>query len=90
VDLTAMVDSLGEEIPGLLAEDKPPGLAVGICEVSGARWAAGFGTARAGGKQPIRTSTMFSLQSASKMYTATAVMLAVQQGLVHLDEPITR
>ena len=90
VDLTAVVESLGEEIPGLLGEDKPPGLAVGICEASGARWSAGFGTARAGGKQPIRTSTMFSLQSASKMYTATAVMLAVHQGLVDLDEPITR
>ncbi len=90
VDLTALVESLGEEIPGLLEEHKLPGLAVGICDASGRRWSAGFGTARAGRKQPIRTSTMFSVQSASKMYTATAVMLAVQQGLLDLDEPITR
>jgi CubicO group peptidase (beta-lactamase class C family) len=90
VDLIARVESLCEEIPGLLEENKLPGLAVGICDASGGRWSAGFGTARAGHKQPIRTSTMFSVQSSSKMYTATAVMLAVQQGLVNLDEPITR
>ena len=90
VDLTAVAESLGEEIPGLLEENNLPGLAVGICDASAVRWSAGFGTARAGYKQPIRTSTMFSVQSASKMYTATAVMLAVQQRLVDLDEPIIR
>ena len=90
VDLTAVVESLREEIPGLLEDRKLPGLAVGICDASGSRWSTGFGTARAGRKRPIGTSTMFSVQSASKMYTATAVMLAVQQGLVDLDEPITR
>jgi CubicO group peptidase (beta-lactamase class C family) len=90
VDLTAKVEALGEEIPELLEEHKLPGLALGICDASGGRWSAGFGTARAGRKQPIGTSTIFSVQSASKMYTATAVMLAVQQGLVDLDEPIIR
>lgn len=90
VDLTVLVESLGEEIPGLLGERKVPGLTVGICDASGTRWSAGFGTARAGRKQTITTSTMFSAQSASKMYTATAVMLATQQGLVDLDEPIAR
>lgn len=33
---------------------------------------------------------MFGVQSCSKMYTATAVLLAVQQGLVELDVPATR
>lgn len=32
---------------------------------------------------------MFSLQSASKMYTATAVMRAVSAGLIDLDTPLT-
>lgn len=90
VDFNAVAESLGREIPALLEENKLPGLAVGICDASGVRWSAGFGTTHAGGKQAVRTSTMFSVQSASKMYTATAVMLAVQQGLVDLDEPITR
>jgi CubicO group peptidase (beta-lactamase class C family) len=81
--------SLAEEIPSLLEAHQVPGLAVGICDASGVRWSAGFGVVGRASKQPVGTSTVFSIQSASKMYTATAVLLAVQQGLVDLDEPIT-
>jgi CubicO group peptidase (beta-lactamase class C family) len=88
-DVTAVVAELRQEIPDLLAEHKVPGLSIGLCDASDVLWSAGFGTTRRGGDQPIRTSTMFSVQSTSKMYTATAVMLAVQSGLVDLDEPIT-
>ncbi|MGH3489658.1 MAG: serine hydrolase domain-containing protein, partial [Actinopolymorphaceae bacterium] len=88
-DVMAIVDELRQEIPDLLVEHKVPGLAIGICDASALLWSAGYGTTRAGGDQPISTSTVFSVQSTSKMYTATAVMLAVQDGLVDLDEPIT-
>lgn len=36
----------------------------------------------------VRTSTMFRMQSASKMLTATAVMCAVGDGLVELNVPL--
>ncbi|MEQ4205932.1 serine hydrolase domain-containing protein [Actinopolymorpha sp. B9G3] len=88
-DVTAIVEELRQEIPDLLVEHQIPGLAIGICDASKRLWSAGFGTTRAGGDQPVSTSTMFSVQSTSKMYTATAVMVAVQDGLVDLDEPIT-
>lgn len=83
------LESLSPEIPSLLAEHDVPGLAIGLCDESTACSAA-FGTLAAGREEPVRTSTVFSIQSASKMYTATAVMLAVEAGLVDLDEPITR
>lgn len=51
-------------------------------------WSAGFGRTRAGGGEPVTPETMFGVQSCSKMYTATAVLLAVQDGLVGLDVPI--
>ena len=88
-DFSELADSLGADIPAMLAEHKVPGLAVGVTDTSGVIWSAGFGTVGAGHHQPVTSSTTFSIQSASKMYTATAVMLAVQQGLVELDEPIT-
>lgn len=88
VDVTALAAALGTEIPESLERHGVPGLAVGIC-TSADMWTAGFGTTRAGGKEPIRTTTMFSVQSVSKMYTATAVMIAVRQGKVDLDAPIT-
>ncbi len=84
-----MADDLQRRIPSLLDEHQPSGLAVGICDRASVLWAAGFGTTRAGGGEPVTAATMFSVQSCSKMYTATAVLLAVQQGLVELDVPIT-
>lgn len=88
-DVSAVAESLSREIPDLLTEHGVPGLAIGVCDAEGVLWSAGFGTTRAGGDQAVRTSTIFSVQSTSKMYTATAVMLGVRQGLVDLDEPIT-
>jgi len=68
-----------EDIPGvsvcLIAEDKA--------------WIEGFGVTGGNSSRRVRTDTLFSLQSTSKNFTATAVMLAVQQGILDLDEPIT-
>ncbi|MET9023031.1 serine hydrolase [Actinopolymorpha sp. NPDC004070] len=87
--VAAVARQLTEEIPRLLAEQDLPGMAVGICDRSGIRWSAGFGVRARGGREPVSSQTVFSIQSGSKMYTATAVMLAVQRGLVDLDTPIT-
>lgn len=51
-------------------------------------WVEGFGTAANGG--PVRPDSLFSIQSTSKNFTAVAVLLAVQEGLLDLDAPITR
>jgi CubicO group peptidase (beta-lactamase class C family) len=88
--VTRVADKLRRRIPALLDEHRLPGMAIGICDPTSMLWSASFGTTRAGGQEPITADTMFSVQSCSKMYAATAVLLAVQQGLVELDVPITR
>lgn len=87
--LDRIVDDLAEQIPELLARHHVPGLAIGVCDRSGVLWAKGFGGTRAEGGKPVTPSTMFSIQSCSKMYTAAVVMVAVERGLVGLDRPIT-
>ena len=42
------------------------------------------------GTLPIEEDTIFQLASVSKQFTATAVMLLVRQGLLHLDDEITQ
>ncbi|MGW7686322.1 serine hydrolase domain-containing protein [Kribbella sp. NPDC054772] len=84
------LDELQRRLPGLLVEHQVPGVAVGVCDAESALWSAGFGATRAGGDEAVGAGTMFSVQSCSKMYTATAVLIAVQEGLVELDVPITR
>jgi CubicO group peptidase (beta-lactamase class C family) len=68
-----------EDIPGvsvcLIADDKA--------------WTEGFGVIGGNPSRRVRSDTLFSVQSTSKNFTATAIMLAVQQGILNLDEPIT-
>ncbi|WP_147264167.1 serine hydrolase domain-containing protein [Desertihabitans brevis] len=75
----------GEEALRLLARHRVPGLAVGVCDRTGPLWSIGVGVTALKAGQSVSTGTLFSLQSASKMYTATAVMCAVRDGLVDLD-----
>ncbi|MGW5359242.1 serine hydrolase domain-containing protein [Actinopolymorpha pittospori] len=89
LDITGLSDALSAEIPELLDTHAVPGMAVGVCTPTQVLWSAGFGTTNARGRTPVGTTTMFSVQSVSKTYTATAVMIAVKQGRVALDEPIT-
>ncbi|HXU25529.1 MAG TPA: serine hydrolase domain-containing protein [Tepidiformaceae bacterium] len=88
-EFDAVASRLVEELPELCARHDIPGLAVGITDASGRTWTAAFGTTRRRGSDPVTPTTMFSLQSCSKTYTATGVMLAAQYGLIDLDRPVT-
>jgi CubicO group peptidase (beta-lactamase class C family) len=52
-------------------------------------WAEGFGVTDRPGGHPVSTETLFSIQSTSKNITAAAILIAVQDGILDLDEPIT-
>ncbi|MFC1634025.1 serine hydrolase domain-containing protein [Planctomycetota bacterium] len=80
-------DKHSESIPERMKEHRIPGLSIAVVDREGILWTAGFGrTGR--GKQPVTPETLFSIQSMSKTFTAVAVMIAVQDGLVDLDTPI--
>src|ERR1700722_5369785 len=66
-----------------------PGAAVCLIHAGKPSWVEGFGvTDRQSGRR-VAADTIFSIQSTSKHITATAVMLAVQSGLLDLARPIT-
>ena len=73
-----------------MAKENIPGLAVAVVDGKRDRviWQQGFGVTDERGT-PVTVDTIFSVQSMSKVFTATAAMQAVQAGLVDLDEPIT-
>jgi CubicO group peptidase (beta-lactamase class C family) len=82
-------DEYRASIPERMNKHKIPGLSIAVVDRDGVLWSAGFG--RTGkSKQPVTPETLFSIQSMSKTFTATAVMMAVQDGLVDVDTPITK
>lgn len=89
LSVQSSVERLRREVPDLLSTHEVPGVAIGICDASGLLWSEGFGTIGRDRDDRVNPRTMFSVQSVSKLYTATAVMTAVQDGLLDLDQPIT-
>ncbi len=91
--MTAELDNLrsylADRIPSLMAEHGIPGLAIAVVHGPDS-WLAGFGRTRRTGGSPVEETTAFSLQSISKIFTALAVLAAVRDGLVDLDDPVSR
>lgn len=52
-------------------------------------YAEGFGMADRERSVPVDPQTIFNIGSISKVFTATAIMLLVDDGKVRLDEPVT-
>jgi CubicO group peptidase (beta-lactamase class C family) len=65
-----------------------PGLALGIVHNDEVVHLRGFGTAGEG--RPVTPQTPFILASASKSFTALAVMQLVESGRIDLDAPVQR
>ena len=88
-DMQTVFDECRRSIPKIMTEQKIPGVSMAVIDRDGILWTAGFGYTDYGREKPVTTETIFLLCSMSKTFTATAVMCAVQDGLVDLDVPIT-
>jgi CubicO group peptidase (beta-lactamase class C family) len=84
------VSRVQEATPRVLEEDGVPGAAVAVVDRDGIVWSGAFGSTGGDDPRPVDTDTLFSLQSISKMFTASAVLLAVQDGSLDLDRPISK
>jgi CubicO group peptidase (beta-lactamase class C family) len=76
-------------IPEIMEENEVPGLSIAVMNRESIIKADAFGVRDKTSGESVNEETIFSLQSISKTVTATAVMFAVQEGLVELDTPIT-
>ena len=88
-DLQPLIDRERTNILAVMAKEDLPG--AGICLIYQGKpvWIEGFGVTDRRSNREVTDSTIFNLESTSKNFTATAIMLAVQRGLLDLDEPIT-
>lgn len=65
-----------------------PGLALGIYLKGNIIKEAAYGLADVQNKGPVKTNTVFELASITKQFTASAIMLLVQEGKLALDDEI--
>src|SRR4026207_1193776 len=79
-DIADVIAKYREEIPQRMQQENVSGLAIAVVDDQHILWAEGFGYTDWDEKIPVTPSTLFSIQSMSKSFTATAVMFAVQDG----------
>jgi CubicO group peptidase (beta-lactamase class C family) len=72
-----------------MAKHAVPAAAVALIHRGKVAWTEGFGVTDRVSGNAVDTRTLFSIQSTSKNFTATAIMLAVQKRILDLDRPIT-
>ena len=67
-----------------------PGLSLLVAKNGQTVLAEGFGLANIELQVPVKPETVFQSGSVGKQFTATAVMMLVEQGKVGLDDPLTK
>jgi CubicO group peptidase (beta-lactamase class C family) len=66
-----------------------PGVAIAVVSDKEILWQGVYGFTSRDKAKPVTPRTLFSIQSMSKSFTALAVLMAVQDGLLDLDRPIS-
>jgi len=84
---------LWNEIDALVeAQCRPdgPGCALGVFKHGKAIYLKGYGSKRAGERDPVGSRTVFNLASVSKQFTAFCVLLLHERGKLSLDDRLRR
>ncbi len=66
-----------------------PGLSVAIVKDGKVVLAKGYGVRRMGERAPVDARTRFGIASNTKLFTATALAILVEEGKVEWDKPVT-
>lgn len=70
--------------------EKIPGLALAVVRDGKIIKSRGYGLANIELDVPVKPETIFQTGSVGKQFTATAVMMLVEDGKIHLDDPIRK
>jgi CubicO group peptidase (beta-lactamase class C family) len=80
-------DKIDQYLAGRIAEQRIPGIALGIVDHDHVKRVTAFGVADPTGR-PVTPETPFILGSVSKSFTALAIMQLVEKGQINLDAKV--
>jgi len=87
-NVETVIEDLRNEIPSRMEKEGIPGLAIALVSKGGTDWLGCFGHTDRSKRKSVDRDTLFSLQSTTKTVTTVAFLLAVQEGLVGLDDAL--
>src|SRR6202161_4733399 len=83
-------DFVSEYVKAEMERQHIPGLSLLVVQHGKIVRAEGFGLANLELQVPVKAETVFQSGSVGKQFTATAVMMLVEEGKVGLDDPLTK
>ncbi|MFZ0770426.1 MAG: serine hydrolase domain-containing protein [Candidatus Sulfotelmatobacter sp.] len=83
-------DAAGNYVREEMLRQHIPGLALLVSRGGKIVRAEGFGLANVELQVPVKPETVFQSGSVGKQFTATAVMMLVEEGKIALDDPLTK
>jgi len=89
-EVQSLVDECRRSIQTEMEKTNTPGLSIAIIWGEKPIWIESFGSTDKMGKKKVNNKTIFSIQSLSKPITTVAVLMAVQDGILDLDVPISK
>ncbi len=90
VIVPARADEVDDYVERQLRELHIPGLSLAVVRNGTIIKARGYGLANVEGNVPSTKDTVYEIGSMTKQFTATAVMMLVEEGKVSLDDKITK
>lgn len=90
LSVTAHADSLDDLAGAELKLRGIPGMSIAVVRNGRVEAVRGYGFADLEHKTPATPDTVYQLASVTKQFTASAVMLLVEEGRIGLDDPIRR
>lgn len=87
---SSLDSAVSEYVKAEMERQHIPGLALLVTKDGKIVRAGGFGLANIELQVPVKPETIFQSGSVGKQFTATAVMMLVEEGKVGLDDPLTK
>jgi CubicO group peptidase (beta-lactamase class C family) len=83
-------DEVAQYVKTEMARQHIPGIALLVSRNGEVVRAQGFGFSNVELQVPVKPETLFQSGSVGKQFTATVIMMLVEQGKISLDDPITK
>ncbi|MBS1565069.1 MAG: beta-lactamase family protein, partial [Bacteroidetes bacterium] len=85
----AALEKLGRQLDNDIIKDGVQGsISVAYINDKGVAWTKAFGRTSPDATEPADSTTIYRIGSITKTFTATLLMLAVENGVVRLDDPV--
>ena len=89
-DYSAIINKIDSVVKKKMAQYHIPGVSIALVDDQSVVWAKGFGYTDQSKTSQVNEETLFSAQSISKTYTATAFLMEVKKGKYNLDDQLIK